>query len=368
MMGATGLLVIAAVLLAFANGANDNFKGVATLYGGGTLSYANALALATAATLLGSFYSLYLASGLIQAFHGSGLVPDALAGQARFVLAVGAGAALTVLMATVAGMPISTTHGLLGAMIGAGLAAHAELSWDKLSHSFIGPLVLSPLLAVPLAAAGYYLIEYGRRRFGPADDACICVVGKPAPVVSSFGTLAASAPVLTATIASGAQCSEQFPDAVARVDVSRSLDFVHVLSAGAVSFARGVNDTPKVAALLVVAPLLSVGNGTTLVAVAIAVGAIVGARRVAETMSHEITTLDPSKGLVANLSTAFVVLMVSRWGLPASTTHVSCGALFSVGALSGRARRRAIIGITGAWLATLPVAALIGAATFYLLE
>jgi PiT family inorganic phosphate transporter len=62
------LLIVVALLLAYANGANDNFKGVATLYGGGTLSYGQALLVATVATLLGSLASLYLAAGLLKSF------------------------------------------------------------------------------------------------------------------------------------------------------------------------------------------------------------------------------------------------------------------------------------------------------------
>ncbi len=69
------LVLAAALLLAFVNGANDNFKGVATLYGSGALSYRQALALASVSTLLGSLLSLALASGLIHAFSGKGIVP-----------------------------------------------------------------------------------------------------------------------------------------------------------------------------------------------------------------------------------------------------------------------------------------------------
>lgn len=83
------LLICVALLLAYANGANDNFKGVATLYGGGSLSYSKALSVATVATLLSSLASLYLAAGLLKSFHGVALVPAALVGNAGFVLATG---------------------------------------------------------------------------------------------------------------------------------------------------------------------------------------------------------------------------------------------------------------------------------------
>lgn len=86
------LLALAAALLAFANGANDNFKDVATLFGGGLTSYRPALAWATATTLAGSLASVILAQGVLHKFSGMGLVPAALTGSGGFALAVALGA------------------------------------------------------------------------------------------------------------------------------------------------------------------------------------------------------------------------------------------------------------------------------------
>src|SRR6186997_1281701 len=105
-------IILAVLVLAFANGANDNFKGVATLFGSGTASYRTALVWATVTTLAGSLCALLLAQGLIDTFKGKGLVPDAVTTQGRFLLAVSLAAAGTVLIATRVGMPISTTHAL----------------------------------------------------------------------------------------------------------------------------------------------------------------------------------------------------------------------------------------------------------------
>lgn len=117
------IVLIAVAGLAYANGANDNFKGVATLLGSGTTDYRRALAWATATTLLGSLTAASLARGLLRSFSGRGLVADALASDPRYVAAVALGAALTVLLATRIGMPVSTTHGLVGALVGAAWAA-----------------------------------------------------------------------------------------------------------------------------------------------------------------------------------------------------------------------------------------------------
>ncbi len=114
------LVFVAALLLAYANGANDNFKGVATLFGSGATDFKKALSWATATTLLGSLTAVFLAEALLRNFSGKGLVDDALVADADYVAAVALGAGLTVLLAARIGMPVSTTHGLVGALIGAG--------------------------------------------------------------------------------------------------------------------------------------------------------------------------------------------------------------------------------------------------------
>src|SRR3954462_11736756 len=94
------VILLAVLALAYANGANDNFKGVATLFGSGTASYRTALVWATATTLAGSLCALLLAHGLIDTFKGKGLVPEAVTREGRFLLAVSLAAAGTVLLAT----------------------------------------------------------------------------------------------------------------------------------------------------------------------------------------------------------------------------------------------------------------------------
>ena len=88
-----------------------------------------------------------------------------------------------------------------------------------------------------------------------------------------------------------------------------------------------------------------------------AVGGLLNARRVALTMSERITAMNHGQGFTANLVTAFLVLVASRWGLPVSTTHVSCGSLFGLGAATGQGRWSTVRAIALSWLVTLPVAA-----------
>lgn len=175
-------VVVSALLLAFSNGANDNFKGFATVWGSGTLSYRLALALATVAAVAGRATSLLLAGEMIKAFSGAGLVPVEVAAAPIFMAAVGSGAAFTVLVASRVGFPISTTHALLGGMIGAafGLGAGGDDA-GQLTSKFVVPLLLSPVIAA-LAGLGAY--RFLKRRAEKDESICLVAAGPDKLVVA----------------------------------------------------------------------------------------------------------------------------------------------------------------------------------------
>src|SRR6266571_2046770 len=112
------LLFLATCFLAYSNGANDNFKGVASLFGSRTCNYRTAISWATITTFAGSITSIFLAQTLLKKFSAKSVMPDHFAGSEYFLLAVAIGAGLTVIVATLTGLPISTTHALTGAIIG----------------------------------------------------------------------------------------------------------------------------------------------------------------------------------------------------------------------------------------------------------
>jgi len=351
--------VLAAVLfVAYANGANDNFKGVATLYGSGTAGYRGTLAWGTVTTLAGSLTALLLAGQLVARFSGKGLVPDALIGNPSFVGAVALAAAATVLLATLLSFPISTTHALTGALVGAGLVlAHGDVRLAVLGGAFFLPLLVSPLAAMLLAGLLYPLLHRIRTGLGVRRETCVCVGQKWVPVALAPGGAAALQP-------DGVQvklCQERYQGTILSLTAQEALNGAHALGAGAVSFARGLNDTPKIVALLIAAEALELRSGMILVGLAMACGAVLHGRKIAETMAHKIAPMNHGQGFVANLVTAGLVLGASRFGMPVSTTHVSCGSLFGIGAATGQARWRMIGGVLLAWVVTLPLSAALAA-------
>lgn len=305
------LLFLATCGVAFTNGANANFKGVASLYGSGTTTLRVALWWGTATTFAGAIAALFLAQGLLKAFSGKGLVPAALTQSPNFLLAVALGAALTSFLATRLGFPVSTTHALTGALVGAGLASgdHA-VHLGALGKTFVQPLLLSPVLAIGIGALLHFLLKTAR-------------------LLPDYRT--------------------------------RTLDTLHFLSGGAASFARGLNDTPKMAALLLVAHALDIRWGFLAVAVMMAGGGLLDARNVAETLAKKITAMNPGEGFAANVATALLVITASIYSLPVSTTHVSVGSLLGIGIVTHQAKWPSVGPIILSWLITLPCGAALAA-------
>lgn len=363
-------VVVAALCVAYANGANDNFKGVATLFGSGTTNFRRALGWATATTLLGSITALLLAGNLIKSFGGKGLIEDSIASQPSFAAAVALGAGLTVLIATRIGMPVSTTHGLIGALLGTGLAAGSAINLGNLGSKFLIPLLVSPIVAIVITAIVYPMLRMFRQRLGVTRDICLCVGKETLETVPAncHAIALERAEHLAATTGTVVTCESRYQGNVLGISAGETLDKLHFLSSGIVSFARGLNDTPKIAALLLLAPAFGTSASLVLVGIVIALGGLFSARRVAETMSNKITTMNHGQGFTANVITGLVVISASRFGLPVSTTHVSCGSLFGIGAVSGGAKSKTIVTILVAWITTLPLAAGIAASAYLIVS
>ena len=375
------LLFLATLLLAYWNGANDNFKGVATLYGSRTVSYRTAITIATVATFAGSLCAIFLAQALVASFSGKGLVPQSTVGAADFLVAVAIGAAFTVLLATRLGFPISTTHSLVGGLMGAGMmAVGGDVNFHLLGNTFLIPLLIGPFIAITLGATTYWIFTRTRRALGFNKESCICV-GEQRQFVSLAsvvkGEIVGSAVTvgtdnrlnseLVVAMANESECMDLYTARAWGVRLQKLLDVAHGISAATVSFARGLNDTPKIAGLLVATQAFDIRWSMVAIAAGMAVGGLLNARHVAEIISHKITDLNHGQGFSANLVTGFLVIFASYFGVPVSTTHVSVGAILGIGMVTGNRNAGVIGSILLSWLVTLPLAMALSALAYLVL-
>lgn len=301
--------------LAFENGGNDTAKGVATVVAGRLLDYRRALWLGAGATMLGSLAALWVTAGLLKLFS-TGLLAGGARLPAALGLAVPAGAMLWVCLATRLALPVSTTHAITGAVMVGGAAA---LGLNQVLWGALGTKVVVPLLGGPLLA-----------------------------LVCGWGLWAA----------------------IRGMRPGRLLSALHIASAAAASFARGLNDTPKIAAL---GYFLGGGQGqlTALfltTGAATALGGLLRGLPVARVLAEKVADLDSRSALCANIAAALLVGAASPLGLPVSTTHVSTAAIAGMGLRRGGVRWPVLRAIALSWLATLPLAGGLAAIVYVLLS
>lgn len=338
-------------LLAYVNGANDIGKPVASLAGSNVAEAGHAVLWGTVWTVLGGLASILWGGAMVQTF-ANGLLGGASAGFA-LVLAVVGGAMLWVLAANRLSLPVSTTHALLGSTVGAALISQGTqgLDFSVLANKALAPLLLSPLIAIAmcwclLLAARWVSSKVPAWRPGccPHED------WQRDPFVCAADTRQSS-------------------------PLARRLWIgLHWLSSGITSFARALNDTPKIAAFLILA-LTFAPSGLSLsppsviaaVTVAMGLGSLIGGYRVLSLLSNGITRLDHRTGLFANASTAALVLAASPLGLPVSTTHVATGSLMGVRLAQDAAPNGAdaLKMVLLGWVVTFPSAAVLSAAGYY---
>ena len=370
-----GCSLLAVLFLALSNGANDNFKGVATLYGSQTTSYHIALGWATITTLAGALTAVIFAQELLTNFSGKGLVADQVMTHPLFPMAVAFAAGLTVLIATKLGFPISTTHAIVGSLVGAGLiASDGMINTNKLLGTFFLPLLVSPLVSVAVTVMLYPLFKFTRRRLGVERQSCLCIgqeVLQLAPAHMATGPLRASLSINempNLTVGTQVTCVERYNGKVFGINAKLLLDQAHFITAGLVGFSRGLNDAPKIAAIMLASGFVSGFSAMALVGVVMAIGGLLFSKKIAQTMSHDITKMNDGQGFTSNLVTGLIVIGASRFGMPVSTTHVSCGSLFGLGLVTRQAKMATITKIILSWITTLPIAVVLGAASFFLLN
>ena len=197
-MAAAALLVALTLVVAFANGANDVSKGIATLVGSGVTDYRRAILWGTVWTVAGGIAAAFASQGLVAVFSGKGVLATPPVGPV-FLVAVTSGAIGWLVLATSTGLPVSTTHALVGGLLGAGLAAQGVggVAWAAVARKVALPLAMSPLLSLALVVAVFPVVGLAFRRL---NHYCVCVerqgvalvpvaAATPVSVVSSPTTL-----------------------------------------------------------------------------------------------------------------------------------------------------------------------------------
>jgi PiT family inorganic phosphate transporter len=369
------LLAFALVFaLAFANGANDVSKAIATLVGSGVTDYRSAIAWGTVWTVIGAAVAAFVARAMVNTFS-HGLLQTGTIIEPAVTLAVLTGAMAWVLFASRTGLPVSTTHALTGAIVGTGFVAFAGegLIWSAIGEKIALPLLLSPFLALTVSLLIHPAVRALARKW---EGACLCVMPDLRALVAidprgGTRTLFQAAHFGQPVIAVPSQC-----DRAGLRGLVVGLDTIHWLSSGLASFARGTNDAPKIVAMLLL------GNATAAwpsassqlaafggVALAMGLGSYFGGLRVTEVLAEKVTRMDHAEGLSANLTTSLLVLVSGTLGLPVSTTHVSSSAIIGIGLLKGldNVRWTTVRDMVLAWVVTLPASALLACIAYLIL-
>ncbi len=362
-----GLVFVLGLGIAYINGANDVSKGIATLVGSGVADYRRAVAWGTLWTGIGAVVGAFLAKAMIQTF-GKGLFAAGIHPTIAAASATIAGAALWVALATRKGLPVSTTHAIVGSIAGVAILAYgvAGINWPGLVTRVALPLLLSPVLSLLLTTAALKLWAVLAPESG-AD--CLCAEPQFAVILRTqsdgSAALAQSIPYLAVSTCNSAT----------RTSPGITLNHLHWLTSGATSFARGLNDAPKMVALILAASVLT-GYGAVmpvryfvLVAGGMMAGSWIAGRRVTEVLACKVTRMNHREGFIANLITAALVAPGAALGLPMSTTHVASGAIIGIAAgQSAGTNRRLIWDMLLAWIVTLPFAALLGMFVFFVMR
>ncbi len=366
------LLILA---LAFANGTNDVSKAIATLVGSGVTNYHRAIAWGTLWTMMGAAAAAFVAAAMVKTFS-TGFVQPGVVIPPALALAVLGGAMVWVLFASRTGLPVSTTHALTGALVGAGLLAFGSegLIWPTVAQKLALPLLLSPILSLAVSFLIHPLIRLVARRW---EGLCVCIMPQYRALVTidaqgGTHTLFQAAGVGTPVAAVPSQC-----DRAGLSGATIGLDSIHWLSSGIASLARGTNDAPKIAAMLLLGSAVVTWPNQTMrilafaaVAIAMGLGSYFGGRRVTEVLAEKVTRMDHTEGLSANLTTSTLVLISGWLGLPVSTTHVSSSAIVGIGLLKGRETIQWITvrDMVLAWAVTIPAAALLACLAYVTLS
>ena len=407
------LMILALVLgfyMSWGIGANDVANAMGTSTGSGAVTVRQAIVIAAIFEFLGAF----LAGGSVTATIRSGIIdPQSLAGTPEVLvfgmLAALVGAALWLSVASWWGWPVSTSHTIVGGLVGFGVAAMGvdAVQWGMIL-TIVASWVVSPavggLLGYLLMMSVQLLILRTRspmrraRAWGPVY---VFLAGLIVSLVTLFKGLKhlnidLSAPAslglsaLFALLLAGVakiliDRTPVFPDASMEVQfamVEKAFAPMMLFAACAMAFAHGSNDVANaIGPLAAVVSILESGGSVVETSAVPAwilafggAGIVIGLAtlgyRVMRTIGKSITTLTPSRGFCAILAAASTVVLASKTGLPVSTTHITVGAVLGVGMTGGIASINlgVLRGILLSWLITVPAGAIIAIGFFFMFK
>jgi inorganic phosphate transporter, PiT family len=316
------IVVATALAFDFTNGFHDTANAIATSISTRAMGPRTAVAMSASLNFVGAFLSLAVATTIAKGIVSTSLITPPV------VFAGLIGAIAWNLATWWLGLPSSSSHALIGGIVGATFAAQGAgaVQWSGLVEKVIVPALIAPVLALIVAGTGIVLAYR--------------ITGRQAP---GF--------------------------------VSRSFRLGQLISGALFSLSHGTNDAQKTMGIIFLA-LVANGNlhssdsvpvwVIVTAASAIAAGTYVGGWRIIRTMGSRIIKMDPAQGFAAQGAGAAVILSASHVGFPLSTTHVISGGIMGAGAAKRfSAVRWGVAGnIAVAWVLTLPCAAAVGALTF----
>ena len=321
------LIVLVALVFDFTNGAHDCANAIATVVSTKVVTPRFAVGMAALLNLGGALLGTEVAKTL-----GSGIVlPQVVEGSHVLVLAALVGAIAWNCITWYYGIPSSSSHALIGGLIGAAVAAQG---FDALNVSGIVDKVLIPLVGSPLAgyAAGFLIMWLIYWIFGH----------------------------------------------VHRRRVNWTFRHLQLVSAGFMATSHGLNDAQKTMGIVTLALVIFGEIDSVEVplwvklacAGAMALGTAVGGWKIVKTMGHRIFKLEPVHGFAAESSAALVITGASMLGAPVSTTHTISACIFGVGSTKrlSAVRWNVAGNLVTAWILTLPAAGSVGFISYKLLH
>lgn len=404
-----GVALIVGLYMAWNIGANDVANAMGTSVGSGALTLKGAVIVAAifefaGAVLVGSRVTQTIRSEILDTSVYMPLTGD-FGADGPLILMVGMCSALLAAgiwlqIATTYGLPVSTTHSIVGAVVGFGVmaAGFADIDWGTVLR-IAGSWVISPLAGATLA---FLMFVYLRRTIlshadpvaqvrqrSPYLVGLVCLILVLSFVYKglknvlhdpSWWMVGGAAGLVAVTAAGGARIAVGRTSRVTANPyqfVERVFASLQVLTASYVAFAHGANDVANavgpVAAVVNIAQTGSISGEVPVPAwilllggCGIVLGLATWGYKVIATIGGEITEMAPSRGFSAEFGAATVVLVFSLLGLPISTTHTLVGAVIGVGLAQGigALNLRVVRNVINSWIITLPVSALLSAVIF----